>query len=101
MNNISTDIKNEVTEMVYEFFAEECETERKKINGQTLIIEELGGDSLMFVELLELIQKKYNLDIKLQAIGKYLLKKPAETIDEVIDTAFLVYKHENGILDLI
>lgn len=99
MRNITDEIKNEIREMVYEFIVDECEVEKDELTDSTQIIDELDGDSLMFVEIVEIIKKKYDLSIQMQNIGKYLLKHPAETIGEVIDTCILVYEKENEIVE--
>lgn len=100
MPNLTTELKEEIKTMIYEFFAEECETEVEDLTEETNITDDLDGDSLLFVELIELLKKKYNLNIQLQTIGKYLLKNPAETIGKVIETAYLIFEHENEIVNL-
>ena len=101
MANITPEIKEELKSLVYDFFSEECEVELEKLNDQTTIMEDLDGDSLLFVELVELMKKKYGLNIQLQTVGKYLLKNPAETIGQVIETSLLIYEHENDIVNLV
>ena len=59
---VTEEIRDEVKEIVYNFFAEECEVDRESINGETKVIEDLEGDSLMFLEFLEIFKKKYKLD---------------------------------------
>jgi acyl carrier protein len=100
MQNLTDELKEEIKVMIYDFFAEECDTEVEKINDETNIIDDLDGDSLLFVELIEVMKKKYNLNIQLQTIGKYLLKNPAETIGKVIETVYLIFVHENEIVNL-
>ena len=100
MAQITADTKNEVREIIYDFFSEECEVDRSELNDNTNIIEDLDGDSLMFLELLEIIKARFNIDIQLQTIGKYMIKNPAETIGKVTDLTMEVIEYENGILDL-
>ena len=100
MTVITEDIKNEVKEIVYRFFAEECETDISKIDDNTNIINDLDGDSLMFLELIEIFKKKYNLDIELKVIGKYAVKHPVTTIGQLIDMQLLIIRHENRLLEL-
>ena len=85
--------------MVCQFFAEQCEVDISRINDQTNIISDLDGDSLMFLELIEIFKKKYNLNIELKTIGKYVLKHPVETIGQLIDTQLLMIKYENKITE--
>jgi acyl carrier protein len=92
--------KDEVRKIVYSFFAEECEVDKEKINDNTSIIKDLDGDSLMFLELIEVFKKKYNLDIELKVIGKYAVKHPVNTIGQLIDMQLLIIEHENRLLDV-
>jgi acyl carrier protein len=100
MAKITENIRKEVREIVYNFFADECEVEVSTIHPDTKIIKELGGDSLMFLELIEIFKKKYNLDIELKTIGKYAVKHPVETIGQLIDMQMLIIEHENKILEI-
>jgi acyl carrier protein len=100
MNEITDTIRNDVKAIVYQFFAEQCEVDVHTINDQTSIISDLEGDSLMFLELIEIFKKKYNLDIELKTVGKYVLKHPVETIGQLIETQLLMICHGNKILEM-
>ena len=100
MARITDNIKNEVRDTVYGFFAEECEVDISQINDNTNIINDLDGDSLMFLELIEIFKKKYNLDIELKVIGKYAVKHPVVRVGELIDMQLLIIEHENNLLKL-
>jgi acyl carrier protein len=100
MGNISANTHNEVKEIVYHFFSEECDVDILKITDETNIISDLEGDSLMFLELIEIFKKKYNLNIELKTIAKYIIKHPVETIGQLIDTQMLMIEHENNIVNL-
>ncbi len=100
MAKIDESIKKEVKEIIYNFFSEECEVDLNDINEDTNIIRDMEGDSLMFLELLEIFKKKYDLDIELKTIGKYVIKHPVETIGQVIEMTYLIIRHENKIADL-
>ena len=99
MAQITENIKKEVKETIYNFFSEECEIDKTKISENTNIIEDLEGDSLMFLELLEIFKKKYNLNIELKTIGKYVVKHPAETIGKIIELTLLIIEKENKLSD--
>jgi acyl carrier protein len=100
MGKISENTRAEVKEIVYVFFSEECEVDINSINDNTNIITDLEGDSLMFLELIEIFKKKYNLNIELKTIAKYILKHPVETIGQLIDTQMLMIEHENNLVNL-
>jgi acyl carrier protein len=100
MAEITDSIRKEVKEIVYTFFADECEADLAQINDNTNIIKDLDGDSLMFLELIEIFKKKYDLNIELKTIGKYAVKHPVATIGQLIDMQLLIIKHENRLLEL-
>ncbi len=100
MARITDTTRAEVKDVVYRFFADECEVELASLNDGTNIIRDIDGDSLMFLELIEIFKKKYNLDIELKTIGKYALKHPVETIGELISMQMMIIEHENKLLEL-
>jgi acyl carrier protein len=100
MGKITESTRGEVKDIVFNFFAEECEVDIDEITEDTNIITDLEGDSLMFLELIEIFKKKYNLEIELKTIAKYIVKHPVETIGQLIDTQILIIRHENKIVDL-
>ena len=100
MGKITESTKGEVKDIVINFFAEECEVEVGEINEKTNIITDLEGDSLMFLELIEIFKKKYNLDLELKTIAKFIVKHPVETIGQLIDVQMLMIEHENKIVNL-
>lgn len=100
MRQVTDEMKKELEEMVYEFIADECEVSRDDLNDSTSITDDLDGDSLLLVELIELAKKKYDLDIRLQTVGKYLLKKEVDTMKEIVDVFIKIYQYEEAIVDL-
>jgi acyl carrier protein len=100
MGTITESTREEVKNIVFNFFAEECEVDISHINETTNIISDLEGDSLMFLELIEIFKKKYNLNIELKTVAKYIIKHPVETLGQLIDTQMLMIVHENKIVDL-
>lgn len=100
MRELTEEIKNEITQLVMEYYVEECEVEPSEVTLQTNPQTDLDTDSLMFVELVELVADKYEIEIKLQSIGKYMLKASYETISDIIDVMCKVYQYGNDIVKL-
>lgn len=100
MTTVTQEMKDEVKEIVYDFFAEECEVERDSLNDDTNVIEDLEGDSLMFLELIEIFKKKYSLDVGIESIGKYVMKHPAETVGKIVGLIVVIIEHEGKIAEL-
>ena len=100
MTKVNDKIKEEVREIVYDFFAEECEVDVEEITDDSNIITDLGGDSLMFLALIEIFTKKYDQEVDLKTIGKYSIKHPVETIGELIDMQLRIIEHGNEIINI-
>ncbi len=100
MTKVNDQIIKEVREVVYDFFAEECEVDVEEITDDSNIITDLGGDSLMFLALIEIFTKKYDQEIDLKTIGKYSIKHPVETIGELIDMQLRIIEHGNEIINI-
>jgi len=100
MGKINENTRAEVKKIVLDFFSEECEVKLTELSENTNVIKDIEGDSLMFLELLEIFKKKYQLDIELKTIGKYVMKHPAETLGDIINMTLLIIEHENKILEL-
>ena len=99
MREITPEIQNEIKEMIFDYYAEECEIDKSEITMETNPQEDLGSDSLMFVELIEMTSDKYGLDIKLQSIGKYMLKASMDTMNDVVEMFYKVYQYGNDIVN--
>ena len=99
MNVLTKEIVEEIEKMTYQFFADECEVEISELTEETDVINDLDGDSLMLLELIEQIKKKYNLTIKMQTLGKYILKHPATTIGAIIQVCCRLYEKEDDMVE--
>ncbi|NOX86808.1 MAG: acyl carrier protein [Chlorobi bacterium] len=100
MAQVTDKIREEVREIVYDFFAEECEIDVNEISDESDIFTDLGGDSLMFLALIEIFTKKYGQEIDLKTIGKYSIKHPVETIGQLIDMQLRIIEYGNKIIEL-
>jgi acyl carrier protein len=93
-------IRADIRAMVYAYFSQECGLPVAQLSDSTHIIEELEGDSLMLLSLLETVRRKYGLAIELKTLGKRLMKKPANTIGEVITLTLAIVQHGDNIVNV-
>ena len=100
MRDIDSQTIGEIREVVYSYFAEECDVDRAKISDETNIIDELEGDSLMLLSLLDIFRRKYGLTVELKTLGKHLMKKPADTVGQVIELTATLVRYGNDIVDV-
>ena len=96
---IDSATQSEIHEIVYDFFAEECDVPREDLKADTHIIEELEGDSLMLLSLLEMVRTRYALSIALKTLGGHLMKKPANTIGQVEALTLAIVKYGDNVVN--
>ncbi len=82
------ELEREIRKDVFEFFSDQCGIDMEKLNDETNIIEDMDGDSLMILQMLEGWKKKYALDIEFRKIGKYLTKNPVNTLGSTVQLAY-------------
>jgi acyl carrier protein len=100
MTTINPEQLAQIKDMVYDYFSEECDMDKSEISDSTDIITDLEGDSLMLLSLLEVFRKKYELTIELKTLGKHLMKKPANTVGQVIELTAAIVEHGNDIINV-
>jgi acyl carrier protein len=100
MPDLDNQKEAEIRQLVYGFFAEECDIHASKLSDATNIIEELEGDSLMLLSLLEIVRKKFGLKIELKTLGKHLMRKPANTIGQVVDLTLRIVRHGDNVVNV-
>ncbi len=92
--------RREIRDLVYGFFAEECDREVAKIADETDIIEELEGDSLMMLSLLRKVCTKYGITVELEALGRHLMKRPSRTVGDVVSLTNALVEHGDNIVNV-
>lgn len=92
--------EKEIRDVVYDFFSEECDVDKDTLSDETDIIGELEGDSLMLLSLLEMVRKQHGLSIELRTLGKHLMKKPANTIGEVVALTLAIVRYGDDIVNV-
>ena len=75
-------------------------SDEDELRDDTNIIEELEGDSLMLLSLLELVRGRYGLTIALKTLGGHLMKKPANTIGQVVALTLAIVEHGDDIVNV-
>ena len=92
--------RDEIRRLVIDFFADECDVEPEEIKEETDIIEELEGDSLMMLSLLRQVCTRYGINIELKTLGKHLMKKPANTVGQVLELTMALVEHGDDIINV-
>lgn len=100
MANVDPATEQDVRELVLAFFADECEVEPSEITDETRIIEELEGDSLMLLALLDRASRRYGITVELKTLGRKLMQRPADTVGDIVTLTLALVEHGDRILDV-
>jgi acyl carrier protein len=100
MNTITDEIKREIRQQVIVYFADESGRDPSEISENIDIIKDLEGDSLMLLSLLEIFRKKYGLTIELKTLGRHLMKKPADTVGQVVDLSIKIVQYGDDLINV-
>ena len=91
--------KNEMQEEIRTFLAEELEIEPDEISDETNLIDDLGADSILFLEMFEEFSEKYDIRLEVRTIGNYMLKHPVYTFGDTMNAIFLVVEEGDKLIE--
>ncbi len=93
--------KKKLFEEIRQYLADELEIDKEKITENTNIIDDLGGDSILFLEMIEEFKEKYGINLEVRTIGQYMLKNPVYTVGETLNAVFdIIEKGEDLIQEI-
>ncbi len=96
---LSAEEKKTVYDHIREFLSEELGVPIDKIKPETRIIDDLGGDSIIYLELIEEFKKKYRVTIEVRVIGKYFQKHPIQTVGETAQAVYDIVERGESLLE--
>ncbi len=85
---LTTDERQTILIEIREFLADELGVTLDRVTAEAKIIDDLGGDSMIYLELVEKFKKKYQIQVEVRVIGKYLLSHPLHSVGEVAQAVF-------------
>ena len=86
---LSEQEKKQIYDDIRVYLAEELEIELEEITDDTNIIEDLGADSILFLEMFEEFKGKLGIDLEIRTIGQYMLNHPVYTFKEIVQAIYL------------
>lgn len=81
--------KQEIYNEIKQYLSDELEVDINSIQDETNIIDDLGADSILFLEMFEEFKTKLKIDLEIRVIGQYMLNHPVYTFREIIDAIYL------------
>jgi acyl carrier protein len=95
---LTPDEKTEIYEHIRGFLSDELDVPLEQIGPDTKIIDDLHGDSMMFLELLEDFKKRYDVTVDIPVIGRYLQKHPVYTVGETSQIVYEIIERGDSLL---
>jgi len=90
--------KTEIYEHIRDFLSDELDVAKDDIGPDTKIIDDLGGDSMIYLELIEDFKKKYDVTVEIRVIGQYFQRHPVYTVKEVAQAVYDIVEHGDSLL---
>jgi acyl carrier protein len=86
-------------EEIRTFLAEELEIDVSEITDDTNLIDDLGADSILFLEMFEEFSEKYDIQLEVRTIGNYILRNPVYTFGESMNAMFEVIEKGDKLIE--
>ena len=91
--------KKKIFEEVRQYLADELEVDKEEITEESRIIDDLGGDSILFLEMIEEFKEKYGINLEVRTIGQYMLKNPVYTVGETLNAVFTIIEKGEELIE--
>lgn len=75
--------KTEIYESMRQFLSDELDIPLEDIKADSKILEDLKGDSMIYLELVEEFKKRFDVNVEIRVIGLYFQRHPVYTVKEV------------------
>lgn len=91
--------KRQIYEHIRQFLSDELDVALEGIRPETKIIDDLRGDSMIYLELVEEFKKKYDVRVEIRLIGQYFQRHPIYTVGEVAKAVCDIIERGDALLD--
>lgn len=83
MRTLTEAEKTEIYEDMRQFLSDELDIPLEDIKPDSKILEDLKGDSMIYLELVEEFKKRFDVNVEIRVIGLYFQRHPVYTVKEV------------------
>lgn len=95
---LSEEEKKQIYEDIRTFLSDELDVELEKIGPDTKIIDDLKGDSMIYLELVEDFKKKFDVNVEIRVIGQYFQRHPIYTVGETAQAVYDIVERGESLL---
>jgi len=90
--------KNQIYDDIREFLSEELDIPIDQITAESKIIDDLNGDSMIYLELVEVFKKKHEVNVEVRLIGQYFQQNPIYTVGETAQAVYDIVERGDDLL---
>ena len=98
IKTLSDEEKKQIYDDIREFLSEELDVPLEDIGPDTKIIDDLRGDSMIYLELVEEFKKKYDVNVEIRVIGQYFQRHPIYTVGETAQAVYDIVERGDALL---
>jgi acyl carrier protein len=77
--------RQDIYDHIRRFLSKELDVPLEDIGPDTTIIDDLKGDSMIYLELFENFKQTHRINVEIAVVGRYLQRNPVRTVREVTD----------------
>lgn len=96
--SLSQDDKKDIYEHIRQFLSDELDVSLEDIGPDTKIIDDLKGDSMIYLEMVEDFKEKYDVKVEIAVIGRYLQKHPLYTVGQTAQAVYEIIERGQALL---
>jgi acyl carrier protein len=93
--------KTQVYEDIRSFLSDELDVPLEDITSDSKILDDLKGDSMIYLELVEEFKKKFDVSVEIRVIGLYFQRHPVYTVGEVAKAVCDIVEYGDDLINRV
>ena len=85
LRTLSPDERRQIHEDIRVFLSDELGVPLDQVRPESKVLDDLKGDSMIYLELVQEYRKKFDVPVEIRVIGIYFQRHPVQTVAEVAD----------------
>lgn len=90
---LTAEEKQQIYEDIRTFLSDELDVPLDDIKPESKILDDLRGDSMIYLELVEEFKRKFDINLEIRVIGLYFQRHPVYTVAEVSQAVYDIVEH--------
>ncbi len=95
---LTAEEKTEIYDDIRSFLSDELDVPMEDIKAESKILDDLHGDSMIYLELVQEFKRKFDLNVEVRVIGLYFQRHPVYTVGEVAKAVCDIIEHGDELI---